>query len=256
MLLVLTSAENFLPLGTVLASFRLLIFSAISLVVTLVLFIGGLFRLPHAFSFGVFAGAVRLIRFFLGIKVTYFGKAPASQGIIMCNHRSYIDVVLIPSIVPYVVVAKKQVRAWPVIGWVGRALKVIFVDRDSVESRRATRAAIKDRLETGMSVLIFPEGTTHRGPDILPFKQGMFTTCAESGFSITPVALEYANPDMAWIGTDTFLPHFMRTFCYRQVRVAVSFGAPASGGDGEALRKGVEDWVGGEVMKLRNKWDG
>jgi 1-acyl-sn-glycerol-3-phosphate acyltransferase len=242
-------------MGAVLAIIRLLIFTLIALVAMVLLFVGGLFRFPKSYSFGVFDLSVRLIRFFLSIRVKYHGTVPTSQGIIMCNHRSYIDVVLIPSRVPYVVVAKKQVRSWPVIGWVAVALKVIFVDRDSVQSRRATRASIRERLQEGLSVLIFPEGTTHIGPDVLPFKPGMFNTCAESGFPITPVALEYADLDMAWIGSDTFLPHFMRTFRHRSVRVAVSFGEPFTGTDAIELREKTQTWVADEVLRLREMWD-
>jgi 1-acyl-sn-glycerol-3-phosphate acyltransferase len=134
-------------------------------------------------------------------------------------------------------------------------MKVIFVDRDSVQSRRDTRATIKERLSEGLSVLIFPEGTTHIGPDVLPFKPGMFNTCAEGGFSIIPTAIEYQNRNMAWIGTDTFLPHFFRAFSHRAVCVSVSFGSPVSGSDPQALRTETQSWVENETMRLRNLWD-
>ncbi len=242
-------------MGQILAFSRLLIFALITMLTTIVLMLARLVRAPQRFNFRVFGLAVKGVRFFLRIRVNNYGHIPAEYGVIMSNHRSYIDAVLIPSKVPYVIVAKKQVRSWPVIGWVGIALKAIFVDRDSVSSRRDTRAAIRDRLQGGFSVLIFPEGTTHRGPDILPFKPGMFTTCAEAGFKVIPVAIEYENQDMAWIGNDTFVPHFMQTFCHRRVRVSVSFGAPLSGNDAAVLRESAENWVRVETKRLRNLWD-
>lgn len=244
-------------------------FTAIATAVTIIIFFGRIFRLPPKFSFSIFAAGTAAIRFCLNIKVNYCGNIPVHQGIIASNHRSYIDIVLIPSRVPYVIVAKKQVRSWPVIGITGIALKVIFVDRDSATSRKNTRAAIKDRLGNGLSVLIFPEGTTHTGPEILPFKPGMFHTAAAEGFTLTPVAIEYEKQEMAWVGTDTFIGHFFRAFSKLAVKVAVSFGEPlhsaASAGNendsapaderGEELRKQAERWVADEALSRRQIWD-
>ncbi len=242
-------------MGKVLAFFRFIAFITITLAVTAFLLVGRIFGNHPRYSFMVFSTGIGLIKFCLNIRVTYHGEIPGHKGIIMSNHRSYIDGVLIPSRIPYVVVAKSQVRSWPVVGQACRALKVIFVDRDSMESRRNTRITIKERLAEGLSVLIFPEGTTHMGPDILPFKPGMFNTCAEGGFGIIPAAIEYQNRDMAWIGTDTFVPHFFRAFSHRVVRVSVGFGKTITGTDSQEIRMKTEQWVSNETARFRKEWD-
>ena len=243
-------------MGILLAIVRLVIFLNIAIFSAIFIFLCRIFALPQSVVFFIFRAAKRMIRFFLGIRVSYHGERPAVRGVIMANHRSYIDIVLIPSKVPYVIVAKKQVRSWPVVGLVGIALKVIFVDRDSPESRRNTRHAIRDRLKEKLSVLIFPEGTTYEGPGILEFKPGMFNTCAEDGFTVIPVAIEYEKKEMAWIGKDTFVPHFIRTFRNPMVRVAVSFGLPLSGNDAAVLRELTKNWVAAETFRLRGIWNG
>lgn len=243
-------------MGKVLAIFRLFFFALVAISATCLLLIGRLFGESPRYSYAVFRGAIWLLRKVLNIRVHYHGTVPRDQGVIMSNHRSYIDVVLVPSAVPYVVVAKAQVRSWPIVGQVCRALRIIFVDRDSMESRRATREQIRQRLAAGMSVLIYPEGTTHIGPDVLPFKPGMFNTCAEGGFRVIPIAVEYRDRDMAWIGNDTFVPHFMRAFAHWRIDVAVGLGPALQGSDAAALRSETQQWVEQETLRLRKLWDG
>ena len=103
-----------------------------------------------------------------------------------------------------------------------------LVKRENKESRRATREAVKDRLTNGYGVAIFPEGTTHKGPDLLPYHKGIFYTCAENGCPIVPAAIEYENPEIAWVGKEMFIPHAFRHFGARKINVHVSFGPSMS----------------------------
>lgn len=240
-------------LKTILAVVRLLIFATIAVGMVVYVLLTDLFRLPYRWIFAGFTAATAAIRFVLNIKLRLHGRVPEVQGVIMSNHRSYIDIVLIPSRVPYVIVAKRQVRRWPIVGQAAVAIKTIFVDRDSAESRRRTRESIRNRLAQGISVLIYPEGTTHEGPGILPFKPGMFRTCAGEGFSVIPVAIEFAKKDMAWIGDDTFLRHFIYAFGHWRVDVDVSVGEPLSHADGEVLRQQTEQWVDAETRRLAKR---
>jgi len=234
----------------ILAGIRLILFSVIALLATFFIWLTRLFRMGQGASFFFFRLAVKSIRFCLNIHVKYSGDIPSETAVIMSNHRSYIDVVLIPSHIPYVIIAKKQVKAWPIIGMTGVALKVIFVDRDSPESRRHTRNQLVDRLREGLSVLVYPEGTTFEGPGILPMKPGIFNTSASEGFSVVPVAIEFKDKSMAWIGKDTFLPHFFRAFGTWRIEVAVSMGDMQRGSDAAALRENVQNWVDAETRRL------
>ncbi len=234
----------------VLGILRLIAFAVVAGIGTLMLFGLGLISRDHRKVFFLYSGITRTIRGVLNIRVRLHGEVPRQQGVLMSNHRSYIDIVLIPSKVPYVIVAKKQVKAWPIIGQAAVAIRTIFVDRDSAESRRKTRESIKQRLESGLSVLIYPEGTTFEGPGILAFKPGIFRHCADAGFSVIPVAIEFEDKAMAWIGADTFLPHFIEAFSRWSVRVHVSIGPEMKGSDGEELRRQAQQWVDVETRRL------
>ena len=120
------------------------------------------------------------------------------------------------------------------------------------ESRRATRVAVKERLEDGLGVIIFPEGTTGPGPDLLPFHKGMFYTCAENGFPIAPVAIEFENDDLNWVNKEWFIPHAFRNFGNRQNNIHVSFGPSFSGNDAEKLLEDVRNWTQNESYRLRD----
>lgn len=237
-------------LRTILAVIRLLLFACIAVLMIVYILGASLLRLPHRHIYRAFTATCAAVRFVLNIRRRVIGVPPAVRGIIMCNHRSYIDIILIPSAVPYVIVAKRQVRAWPVIGQAAVAIKTIFVDRDSPESRRRTRDAIHSRLSQGLSVLIFPEGTTHEGPGVLDYKPGMFRTCAAEGFPVIPMAVEFRDRSAAWVGDDTFIRHFIETFGKWRTEVDLSIGTPFTGNDGDALRRKTQEWAHAETKKM------
>ena len=133
----------------------------------------------------------------MGLRVTWRILSRRARSV-MGNHRSYVDAVLFPVGFPVVYVGRIESKSWPIIGWGATLLGTIWVDRKSKDSRRATRAAVRERLSEGMGIVIFPEGTTFKGPQLLEYRPGMFYTCAEEGFPIVPVALEYRDPNIAW----------------------------------------------------------
>ena len=190
-----------------------------------------------------------------GIRVTVEGKLPDHACVLVANHRSYIDAVMVPSPHPLVFVAKAEVKRWPIVGWGGNALRTIWVDRSSAESRKATRVEVKKRIEEGLSVIIFPEGTTHRGPELLDYKMGMFKMCAEGNFPICPIAMEFRNQEVAWVSDDLFVPHAFRVFRRRYVDVALRFGEVQYGDDMEELRERLHTWTSQACLEMRANWD-
>ena len=234
----------------ILAFFRLICFAIIALLTTIFIYLGRILGFGVGWSFFFFKLAIISVRWVLNIRATYHGQEPQQPGLILSNHRSYIDIVLIPSKTPYVIVAKKEVSKWPVIGLASKALKVIFVDRESARNRKQVREQIINRLKEGLSVLIYPEGTTFEGPGILPLKPGMFRVAANEGLRVYPVAIEFREKDMAWIGDDTFLPHFFKAFSRWRVDVDVSFGPPVSGSDEKQIREETFRWIDGETRRL------
>ncbi len=202
-----------------------------------------------------FVSFVQQVQRIMGVRIQWEGQFPEEPAVLMGNHRSYVDAILFPVGFPVVYVGRVESKSWPVIGWGASLLGTIWVDRKSKDSRRATRAAVRNRLQEGMGIVIFPEGTTYKGPELLEYRPGMFYTCAEEGFPIVPVALEYRDSDIAWVDKSWFIPHAFHHFGAKHIDVAVRIGEAVHMTDAEALRAHVHGWTEAQVLELRNRFD-
>ncbi len=169
-----------------------------------------------------------------GLRAQLRGTPPRAPCVLVANHLSYFDPVVLAAQTPLTAVAKLDVAGWPLIGDSCRRLGVTFVDRDDALSgayalRRALRA-----LEQGVSVLVFPEGTTTRGEEVLPFKRGIFGAARLAGVPMVPVALRYDRPGVAWVGDDAFLPHYVRAMAEPCTRVTVEYLSPLTSERGQS----------------------
>lgn len=172
-------------------------------------------------------------------------------SMVLPNHRSYIDIVPFPPLLELCFVAKAEVNAWPLIGSGARLVGTVFVDRDNKESRRHTREAMGHFLDQGRSVIVFTEGTTYAAPVLGELRPGMYHLAAEGGFSVVPVAIEYLDPRDAWVGKDTFVPHFLRCFSKPSTGMVVRFGPLMQGQDGDLLRAQVAGWLNKNLAEIR-----
>src|SRR5262249_40072572 len=94
----------------------------------------------------------------LGIRVRTRGSMPSS-GLLVSNHLSYLDIIVLSSIRPCVFVAKCDVARWPLFGWLARAAGTIFVDRDRRFCGTKAIDLIRQAIAGGSLVVLFPEGT-------------------------------------------------------------------------------------------------
>lgn len=246
--------------------------ATVRIVLFLALCVATILRMMSGFAFMKLTGAsqehvrewthrrfvhfVKRVQTIMGLRVTWEGSFPDEPAVLMGNHRSYVDAVLFPVGFPVVYVGRIESKSWPIIGWGATLLGTIWVDRKSKDSRRATRAAVRERLSEGMGIVIFPEGTTFKGPQLLEYRPGMFYTCAEEGFPIVPVALEYRDPNIAWVDNAWFVPHAFHHFGAKHIDVTVRVGAPVSMGDAEALRTRIREWTQTQCLEMRQAFDG
>lgn len=191
----------------------------------------------------------------MGIRVSIEGELPEEPSILMGNHRSYVDAVMIPAKNPVAFVGRVESKSWPIIGWGASLLGTIWVDRSSKESRKQTRESVKERLQDGYGIVIFPEGTTHIGPELLEYRPSMFYISAEGGFPVTPIAIEYKDPNIAWVGQAKFIPHAWKHFGARHIDVKVSYGPTSCLPDGGEMLEKTRAWTENEVLRLRKEWD-
>ncbi|HEY1586663.1 MAG TPA: lysophospholipid acyltransferase family protein [Polyangia bacterium] len=182
------------------------------------------------------------------------GALPSKPAILVANHVSYVDAPVLASLAPCTVIAKGEVRRWPLLGAGAAALGVLFVDRASASSgARALREAMR-ALASGVSVLGFPEGTTTRGDDVLPFRRGLFGVARILGVPVVPIAIHYASQELRWFGDTWFLPHYLRTAMRPSSLVQVRIGravSPAAYHTAEDLAHRVRSQVRSMLWRVR-----
>lgn len=110
--------------------------------------------------------------------------------LIVTNHISWLDIIVIQSIKPSVFVAKSDVASWPLFGWVARMTGTIFIRRDKASDVKKALKKMKQQMMK-RSVCIFPEGTSTNGRYVLPFKSNLFQSSIDSNKSILPICLRY-----------------------------------------------------------------
>ena len=161
------------------------------------------------------------------------GNVPRGTALIVSNHVSYLDPLALLPVCPAVPIAKGEVATWPLIGSIGSALGVAFVRRKDPMARVRVLRRIHTLLAARVPVLSFPEGTTTRGEQVLPFHRGTFGIAQRLGVPVVPVALRYADPALAWTDDAKFVPHYLRTAARPRIEIRVWFGAPMTPRAGE-----------------------
>lgn len=115
------------------------------------------------------------VRMVFGIKYRIEGTPyTKSQTLYMCNHMSYLDVEVIGSVLKASFVAKAEAESWPLFGLLCKLQQTAFISRERVDAARET-AALKSMLDEGKSLILFPEGTSTDGREVLPFKSSLFS---------------------------------------------------------------------------------
>ena len=244
---------------TLLAVIRLILFALVTISVYSLLLITNLFykHKDKKIERGIIyrQQIIRILHVVLGSKITVYGKEPIVSGLIISNHRSYFDpLIILRNILAYPI-AKKEVESWPLIGNVCKTTGVIFVHRENKTSRSETLNKISQVLNKGFSILNTPEGTTHIEPTTIKFKPGAFVLAAQLNVPVIPVAVDYKNLEDAWVGDDTFVPHFLRCFGKWRTEIKVSYLAPIYSDNVDELISTSKKQIDSELLRFRREWN-
>jgi lyso-ornithine lipid O-acyltransferase len=139
------------------------------------------------------------------------GHFPGGAAIVVANHQSYVDPVVLCAAYPCLPIAKSEVAHWPLLGRATRSLGVQFIQRGKASSGAGALRRVRQTLESGASVLNFPEGTTTRG-GLGAFSCGIFGLARQVGVPVVPVFIRLHH-SMPWVGDDAFVPHYGALLC-------------------------------------------
>ncbi len=179
----------------------------------------------------------------VGVHSFHEGTAPDFPCIVVSNHRSYLDPILMLCNVDGYPVAKAELASWPVIGSGAKMAGILYLRREHSGSRANALRMMEEKVQEGFSVIIFPEGTTSGLPGTLPFKKGVFQLAAKSGIPVVPVALVFQDREDFWIGKETFVSHAGRRFREKKIRVKVCYGPVLHGDNPDELCLQTQNWI-------------
>jgi 1-acyl-sn-glycerol-3-phosphate acyltransferase len=118
----------------------------------------------------------------------------ASPRLLVANHVSWVDALIIQTIQPSVFVAKAEVKRWPIVGSIATGCGVVFVNRGSPASARNMVDELSNALHQGYCVAGFPEGTSSDGGSVKMFHGNLFETAVKHQIPVQPLAIRYSNP--------------------------------------------------------------
>lgn len=154
-----------------------------------------------------------------GIKILVEGEIETQGQIVYVgNHISYLDIEVIGSLLTGSFIAKKEVESWPLFGILGKMQRTLYISRSPKDAQRETKVML-DRLEEGLPLIIFPEGTSSDGSNVLPFKSSFFEILLKRNIKIQPFTISVLEVDgrkaetpalrdqYTWHGDMTLEPH-------------------------------------------------
>jgi 1-acyl-sn-glycerol-3-phosphate acyltransferase len=198
---------------------------------------------------------IRGLNVILGIRTIIYGEKPNIQGLIVANHRSYFDPIVIVNQIHAFPVGKKEVSSWPMIGYICKISGVLFVDRKCTKSRQETAENIRDVLTKGYSIINFPEGTTDVLPTTVAFNYGSFVMATKIKSAVIPIAIDYKEKTDAFVGDDTFIPHFLKCFGKWTTEIKITFFSPIYSEDATYLLNTSKKMIDEELIRYRKDWD-
>lgn len=174
-----------------------LLFLILTIPVMLVEWIIGKFNqdLKDRSSLKIVQWAFRCILFICGTKITVIGEenVPKDEPVLYIgNHRSYFDVVITYARVPRLCgyISKKEIDRYPLLNIWMRYLHCLFLDRNNIKEGLAVILAAINKVKSGISICVFPEGTRNDSEeDFLPFHGGSLKIAEKGGCAVVPMAL-------------------------------------------------------------------
>ncbi len=187
--------------------------------------------------------AARLLRV-LGVRVQVIGSVPDRPCLIVANHRSYLDPIVLLRDVHAYPVAKAELARWPIIGKGARWAGIIYLQRERKEAGvSALKRIAKIIMEEGFSVIVFPEGTTSDRSELLPLKKGALRAATRWSLPVVPAAICFEDSRDFWVGEEPFFRHAWRRFQKREIFIRIHYGAPLCETDESLLEQRVIAWI-------------
>lgn len=166
----------------------------------------------------------------LNIGILIEGQLPAKEGcLIVANHVSWLDIIVLNAIHPSRFIAKSEVRDWPIIGWLSLRCGTVFIERALRQNAATVNRRIGQLFSRDISIGLFPEGTTTDGKQVGHFHSALIQPAIDAGIRLQPMALRYrengGEPGSAavFVGEMTLAQSIRQILCCARQSVLVAF---------------------------------
>ena len=182
----------------------------------------------------------------MGVTLDVAGRPPAERHLIVANHTGYLDIFVLAALFPGRFVATHEIARWPLLGWMARSAGTLFVDRGRKRDVLAVGPELEATLAAGVSVVLFPEGSTGPGTEVRAFRTPLFEGAVRNAIPCLAVCLHYATPrdpwapawTVCWWGGMSLWLHLWRLLRLRGVRARVRWSPESvKGGDRKQLAR-------------------
>ncbi|HEX6708419.1 MAG TPA: lysophospholipid acyltransferase family protein [Albitalea sp.] len=187
----------------------------------------------------------------LGISLHTSGTPHAGATLVVSNHVSWLDILVINAVHPLRFVSKADVRHWPLIGWLVAAAGTLFIERERKRDALRVVHQVAEALKAGDTIAVFPEGTTSDGRGVLPFHANLLQAAIVTGTPIQPIALRFADaahavsPAAAYIGDTTLLQSLWAIVTATRMSASVTWLAPEA--SAQAERRALGETLHGRI---------
>lgn len=195
----------------------------------------------------------------IGIEFHVHGKATESPTFVVANHISWIDIIIISSVVPVSFLSKAEIRRWPIIGTLAAKAGTLFIHRGAKNGAEEAIKLMQKKLVAGHNVASFPEAKTTDGTQVHPFHARIFAAAIEANVLVQPIALCYptktnikdVNPIVPYVEGPNLVRHAFKIMCAKQTIAAVTFCKPieTSGKMRKELAQSAQDAIA-QVLKI------
>ena len=167
----------------------------------------------------------------IGIDIQVHGTPAQPPAFVVSNHISWIDILIISSVLPISFLSKAEIRDWPVIGTLAAKAGTLFINRGSKNGAAEAIELMKTKLTAGQSVASFPEAKTTHGFEVHRFHPRLFAAAVDTGVLVQPVALRYphedgSHPHVPFVDEANIIKHSFRIMCAKSTLAEVTFCKP------------------------------
>jgi 1-acyl-sn-glycerol-3-phosphate acyltransferase len=193
-------------------------------------------------------GFVRIAK----MKVEIIGSAPPAPFFLVSNHLSYVDIPALRYVAEGVFVAKGEIRDWFLAGRIVRDMGNIFINRQKNRDIPRAGQEIIEHLDAGEGVMIFPEGTSTKGEEVLPFNSSFLEFAARTDLPVSYCSISYQTPAgeipaseaVCWWDDTVFINHMLRMFSVKEFTAVINFGdAPVANPNRKKLAQELHEKV-------------